>query len=261
MTRPHALVIGGTRGLGLAMARECLARGMSVTVASRHPEALRDSGDAFTTLPDVTIEAVDAGDADAVRRLVEACVPSGAHLELLVVTAGTYFNSRTHALGPDEALALMRTNLGGVAHAFEAGARRMLAQRRGRLAAVSSMAGLLKDYPGASTYAASKRAVLALCDAWRKAVAPFGVTVTALVPGYVDTARLRELNGGDASHKPFLMREDDAARRMLDAVLAGAPRLVFPARMRWIVALLNLLPRMPRLPDFQPPRKPRDGPP
>jgi len=59
------------------------------------------------------------------------------------------------------------------------------------------LAGLL-DYPYASLYAQCKRAMLSCADAYRTALTPFGIRVLAVAPGYVDTAALRALNGGDA---------------------------------------------------------------
>ena len=247
----NALVIGGTRGLGGALALALLARGLRVTVCGRDPAALREE---LAGHPALEVLALDVGDAAAVRDAVARAGGPGSTLDLLVVTAGVYFNSRAQVLDEAATLRMLRTNVSGLAHAFEAGAARMLAQGHGRMAGVSSMAGLLKDYPGASAYGATKRAVLGLCDTYRKALAPFGIAVTAVVPGYVDTARLRELNGGDAGHKPFLMPEAEAVARMLRAIDAGQPVCAFPWQMRALVALLNLLPKMPRLPDFPPPR-------
>ncbi len=170
-----------------------------------------------------------------------------------MVTAGQYFDTRDHALDPAATLHLLRTNVSGLASAFEAGAQRMLEQGHGRMAAVASMAGLLKDWPGASVYGATKRAVLALCATYRKALAPFGIPVVALVPGYVDTARLRELNGGSARHKPFLMSEERAVERMLSAIDAGRAVDAFPWQMRLAVGLLNCVPHLSRVPDFPAP--------
>ena len=247
----HALILGGTRGIGRALAARYLERGYAVTVCGRHLEALQ--GWRHVDHPALRALALDIGDAAAVRAVVATAGGADATLDVLVVAAGQYFNTRGHALDEAATLQLLRTNVGGLATAFEAGAQRLLAQGHGRMAAVSSMAGLLKDYPGASVYGASKRAVLALCATWRKALAPFGIAVTALVPGYVDTARLRELNGGDAGHKPFLMTEDAAAERMLAAIDAGRPMAAFPWQMRAAVAILNLVPRLRRVPDFPPP--------
>jgi NAD(P)-dependent dehydrogenase (short-subunit alcohol dehydrogenase family) len=249
----HALILGGTRGIGRALAGRYLERGLEVTVCGRNVDAVGDWP--LAGHPALRVRALDIADAAAVARVVDE---AGDTLDVLVVTAGQYFNTRSHALDEAATLHLLRTNVGGLAHALEAGARRMLAQGHGRMAAVSSMAGLLKDHPGASTYGATKRAVLALCATYRKALAPFGIPVTALVPGYVDTARLRELNQGDASHKPFLQPEARAVERMLRAIDDGVAVDAFPWQMRLAVGLLNLVPRLRRVPDFPAPadRKP-----
>ena len=244
----HALIIGGTRGIGRALAARYLERGFGVTVCGRQPQALQ--GWPLAEHPGLRVATLDIADAAAVQATV---AEAGDTLDVLIVTAGQYFDTRDHALDQAATLHLLRTNVSGLASAFEAGALRMLAQGHGRMAAVSSMAGLLKDYPGASVYGATKRAVLGLCATYRKALAPFGVPVTALVPGYVDTERLRELNGGDARHKPFLMSEASAVSRMLEAIDRGMAVDAFPWQMRAAVALLNLVPRLTKVPDFPAP--------
>ncbi len=239
--------------MGLGLAQRCLERGMAVTVCGRDVDALRGSG--IENHPLLKAVALDIADANAVRE-VTARTGAGDHsLDLLAITAGTYFNTRDHALNESATMQLLRTNVSGLSHVLEAGAERMLAQGHGRIAAISSMAGLLKDYPGASVYAATKRSVLSLCETYRKALAPFGITVTAVVPGYVNTQRLRELNGGDASHKPFLMSQADAVTRILNAVDEGQAVCAFPWQMRAAISLLNALPTMPKLPDFRGPKK------
>jgi NAD(P)-dependent dehydrogenase (short-subunit alcohol dehydrogenase family) len=249
----HALILGGTRGIGRGLAAQCLARGMTVTVCGRELGPLR--GSSIASHPALRAVALDIADAQAVHEVVAQAGRDAGPLDLLVVSAGLYFNTRTHPMDEATCLRMLRTNVSGLAHALEAGATRMLAQGHGRIAAISSMAGLLKDYPGASTYSASKRSVLSLCETYRKALGPFGVSVTAVIPGYVNTEKLRELNGGDVSHKPFLMAEDEAVLRILQAIDAGAAVCAFPWQMRWIVGLMNLLPKIPKLPDFAPPKR------
>ncbi len=241
----HALIIGGTRGIGRSLAARCLARGMAVTVCGRNLDALQGTG--IARHPALRAVQLDIADAEAVRKVVADAGEPGASLDLLVVTAGLYFNSRDHHLDQTATLMLLRSNVSGLAHAFEAGAARMLAQGFGRMAAISSMAGLLNDHPGASVYGATKRTVLSLCDTYRKALAPFGICVTAIVPGYVDTERLRELNGGSAHRKPFLMTEAQAVQRILNAIDAGLPVCSFPWQMRVIVYSLNRVPWLSRL--------------
>ncbi len=244
----RALILGGTRGIGRAIAARCLERGMGVTVCGRNPDAMY--GCPIGDHPELRVVGLDIADAAAVREAVSQASPPGAALDLLVVTAGIYFNTRAHKLDESATLRLLRTNVSGLALAFEACAERMLDQGHGKMAAISSMAGLLKDYPGASVYGATKRSVLSLCDTYRKALGPFGIQVTAVIPGYVDTERLRELNDGNAGHKPFLMPEAEAVARILRAIDAGKPVCAFPWQMRAAVGLLNLVPKLTRVPDF-----------
>ena len=241
----HALIFGGTRGMGLGVAEQCLARGMAVTVCGRHAEAVLSS--TMADHPFLRVVALDIADSEAVREVIAQT----DSLDFLVVTAGTYFNTRDQPLDPAATMQLLRTNVSGLSHVLEAGAARMLSQGHGRMAAVSSMAGLLKDHPGASVYAATKRSVLSLCATYRKALAPFGISVTAIIPGYVDTQRLRELNGGDATHKPFLVSQDYAVERILKAIDEGHAECSFPWQMRSAIAVLNTLPKVPKLPDFR----------
>jgi len=83
----------------------------------------------------------------------------------------------------------------------------------------------------------------AICDAYRKALAPWGVDVTAIIPGYIDTARLRALNEGSAAAKPFLQEEAAAVLRMADAIDRRAERCIFPWQLHLLVRLFACLPR------------------
>jgi short-subunit dehydrogenase len=163
--------------------------------------------------------------------------------DLLIVSAGFYFNDRHHRLDEATTLRMLHTNVTGLNQAFELAAEKMLLQKSGHLVAISSMAGLLKDYPGASLYSATKRSVIDLCTTYRKALAPFSISVTTIVPGYINTEKLRQLNNGDASHKPFLLSEQQAVTRIVKAIAQRDVMCAFPWKMRWLIRLLNLLPK------------------
>lgn len=232
--------MGGTSGIGRALARHYLQLGHQVAICGRDLTRVEmhsaDSQD-YTRLRSYQL---DIADGAAVAHMLEDFAREG--LDLLIVTAGFYFNSRHHPLDADTSLRMLRTNVSGLNCAFELAAEKMLKQKSGHLVAVASVAGLLKDYPGASLYSASKRTVLSLCETYRIALAQFGIAVTAIVPGYIDTAKLRQLNNGDASHKPFIMAESEAVVRIVAAIEARQAVCVFPWQMRWLIKLLNYLP-------------------
>lgn len=232
----RVLILGGTSGIGLALARHYLQQDATVAVCGR--DLARLPAD---LPPQLQAFALDIADPQALDAVLQTFAAPG--LDLLVVAAGFYFNTRHHPLDAATTLRMLRTNASGLEHAFALATEKMLAQRAGHLVAVSSIAGLLHDYPGASLYSATKRHVLSVCATYRMALQPFGIAVTAIVPGYIDTAKLRALNGGDASHKPFLLSEAQAVDRITEALRTRQAVCVFPWQMRWLVAVLNRLPR------------------
>lgn len=297
MTVQHVMIIGGTSGIGLGLARHYAALGARVAICSRHPAKV--AGSALLRDGRVTVHACDIADRDRVAAVVAAFAVEG--LDLLIVSAGQYTDAAAIARDARSTLPVLRVNVGGIDHAFSAGAEAMMAgagdvggataaapiasattpaivpaavpatatapatttapatapstgtasaptpaptrgSRRGHLVAVASIAGLQRDHAGGSVYSASKRAAIAICDAYRKALSPFAIDVTVIVPGYVDTARLRELNDGDAGGKPFLMAEDEAVRRIAAAIGRRDERYIFPWQMHALVRLFNLLP-------------------
>ncbi|MFZ6778197.1 SDR family NAD(P)-dependent oxidoreductase [Undibacterium sp. Ji83W] len=234
----NIMVIGGTSGIGLALARHYLQRGDRVAVCGRDLQRLPAD---LHSLAGLVSYQFDIADRAALSQAMEDFAAQG--LDMLIVTAGIYFNTRSHLLDEAATLHMLRTNVSGLSHAFELAAEKMLLQKSGQLVAISSVAGLLHDYPGASVYSATKRSVLSLCDTYRIALKPFSIAVTAIVPGYIDTEKLRVLNDGDASHKPFIMSEQEAVALIADAITARRDRLVFPWQMKWLISVLNLLPR------------------
>lgn len=232
------MIIGGTSGIGLALAEHYAAQGAQLALCGRDPARLQ--GHPLADSAQVRLVACDIADRTALAEAMHACAEHG--LDMLIVTAGQYADAATLGAQPELGPRMVQTNIVGLVQAFEEAAALMRRQGHGQLVAVASIAGLLEEYPDGSLYSASKRAVIAVCDAYRRALAPFGVAVTTIVPGYVDTARLRELNGGHAGAKPFLQSEQAAVRRMVAAIDARAPRCVFPWQLHWLVRLFNRLP-------------------
>ena len=225
-------IFGGTRGLGLALAQHYLQNGHTVAIAGRNPTVSNTNLHYF---------ALDIADSTAVQSALIEFAAAG--LDLVIVTAGIYFNDRQHALDAAATRAMLETNINGLSHIMQHASALMLAQGAGQIAAVASVAGLLADYPGASVYSATKRNVLQLCDTYQRALSGFGVGVTAIIPGYIDTERLRELNGGSARHKPFLVSEAFAVEKIVAAIANREVRCAFPWQMQLVVRLICVLPK------------------
>ena len=220
----RVFIFGGTRGLGLALAQHYLQSGDSVAVAGRNPARVdTNTGQNLAKLP---YFALDIADSTAVQSALTEFAAAG--LDLVIVTAGLYFNDRQHALDAASTRAMLETNVNGLSHVMQHASTILLRQGSGQIAAVASVAGLLSDYPGASVYSATKRSVLQLCDSYQRALSGFGISVTAIIPGYIDTERLRELNGGSAVHKPFLVSEAFAVEKIVASIKNREVLCAFP---------------------------------
>lgn len=231
----RAIITGASSGIGLALAQELSRRGWAVALLARRTELLTS---AVRDLPDATAVTCDvtdgAGVSDAVRR-AEAAVDGP--FDLAVANAGIGYP--THAAKFDAVLAgdIMRVNVIGMINLFGAVVPSMIERRSGRFAGVASLAGH-RGLPTASAYSASKAAMQAFLEASRVDLAPYGVGVTTVNPGFIVT----DMTSKNRFKMPFLMKVDRAATIIADGLERGRRVVEFPRPMSLFARAMRHLP-------------------
>jgi 3-dehydrosphinganine reductase len=240
---PHALISGGSSGIGLALARKLAAKGHVLTLLARDParlaEAQRELAGSGAT---VRTASADVRDETAVRVAVDAAIAELGAPDLVVASAGIVIPGIFRELPTSAFRETMAVNYDGTLNLVHAALPAMLARRSGRIVLVSSGAGLIGLY-GYTPYAPTKFAVRGLAEALRAELKPDGIGVSIVYPPDTDTPQLREevklrpaitskIAGGARVH---------SAEEVADAILKGVAAGRFAIAPGWEMGLLNRL--------------------
>jgi NAD(P)-dependent dehydrogenase (short-subunit alcohol dehydrogenase family) len=204
-----AIVTGGGRGIGAAVARALTARGLAVTVFSRTlgelERVVAERGAALAVAGDVRRE-------EDVARLVSTHEARLGPVDVLVNDAGILIRGLAEALAPADFRAVLDVNLTGAFLCARAVIPGMKARGRGRIVNVTSISGTLGT-PEASAYNASKWGLVGLTKCLAEELRPHGLVCVGVSPGSVDTEMLRQTPFAPA------MTPDDVARVVAFAAL------------------------------------------
>jgi 3-oxoacyl-[acyl-carrier protein] reductase len=175
-----ALITGGARGIGLALARVLVSDGGRVHLVDRDAALVAAAREELGTACTATV--ADVRSTDAVEAAFDACEAGVGPIDVAVANAG-YARSR-HVLDVDEVewRELLEVNLFGVVRTCRAAGRRMAARGRGTILVAASSSSIASE-PGLSAYDAAKAGVLAVARAAAHDLAPAGVRVHAVLPG------------------------------------------------------------------------------
>ena len=186
-----ALVTGGSRGIGLAIARELAEAGAKVAVVARGEAGAQQ---AAAGLPGEGHRgfACDVADPEAATALVKQVEESLGGLDVLVNNAGVTRDNLLMRIKDDDWSAVLDTNLRGAFNLIRAASRGMMKRRGGRIINITSVVGITGN-KGQANYAASKAGLIGLTKSVAKELGSRGVLVNAVAPGYIETDMTAEL--------------------------------------------------------------------
>ena len=260
----NVLVTGASSGIGKATSLEFATRGHIVFAAARRAgelEVLARSTERIQAVP------IDVTEAESVRAAASRIdQPTGGHgIDVLVNSAGYALGGPVEALSGDAIQHQFQTNVFGLLDVTRAFLPRMRERRNGRIVNVSSVVGRVV-FPGMGVYSATKFALEALSDALRMELAPFGISVVIVEPGFVktDISLASERQAADfavtaGGYEELIKKTSEfvgkqvaengipperVARRIADAAESDNPkaRYLLPLSSRLLVGLMGNLP-------------------
>jgi NAD(P)-dependent dehydrogenase (short-subunit alcohol dehydrogenase family) len=246
-----ALITGGSRGLGLALAHELGAHGCKLAICARDraeldraAAELRDAG--FI----VFAEVCDVSDNDAVTSFVGNVERHYGRIDLLITNAGEIQIGPVQELSTADFERTMNIDFFGSLYPIMAALPAMRARKAGRIVLISSIGGRIAT-PHLLTYSAAKFATIGLGEGLAAELAREGITVTTVVPGLMRTGShiQARFTGGEEQREadfawfatgasaPISPPADKAARIIVDAIRRGKHEVTFP----WPFALVSRL--------------------
>lgn len=183
-----AVVTGGSRGIGRAIARELAAQGAAVVVNyNKSPQAAEALVSEIQTAGGKAAAfQADVSRFEEAQSLIKFAIETFGDLHILVNNAGITRDTLIMMMSEDDWDAVLNTNLKSAFNCAKAAVKHMMRKRYGRIINIASVAGQMGN-PGQTNYSASKAGQIGFTKALAREVAARNITVNAIAPGFVDT--------------------------------------------------------------------------
>jgi len=225
-------ITGASGGIGAELAAELQRRGGRIAISARRRDGLE-----AVSQGRMHVEPVDITDRSAVHAAVESVRTALGSIDVAVLNAGAWKQVSVDHFDAAAFQDTFDTNLMGTVHCIEALLPTMLANRSGVISGMASVAGY-RGLPGSEAYGASKAALINLLESLRGSLAPRGIRVQTISPGFVRT----DLTAKNKFAMPFLIDADEAARIIADGIAADKTEIVFPLPMMLMMKTARLIP-------------------
>ena len=190
------VVTGASRGIGRAVALECAAQGATLALTARDPDALELVADECASLgggaPRPRCTALDLAAIDGIQRLFQDVFADHGRLDGLVNNAGILHEGLLGMIRAEDVDRVLAVNVRAPLMAMQFAARLLARRKSGSIVNLASIMGT-RGAAGLSLYAASKAAIVGATLSAAKELAPRGIRVNAIAPGFIDTDMTRAM--------------------------------------------------------------------
>lgn len=232
-------ITGASSGIGEHLAYAYARRGAILGLAARRQNLLeevrdrcRDSG-----AKEVYIYSLDVTDEKQCQSSIAEFVSHVSVVDIVIANAGIGGRESIMEGDPSGINRVFRTNLLGVTNTVIPFLPTLKEQQSGQIAIISSVAGL-RGLPDRAGYSGSKAAVRLAADAWRKRLRFHGISITTIIPGFIDTPLTRK----NRFPMPFLMDPDEAAEAMVRAIAKRKKQFILPWPWRLLAPIIKAVP-------------------
>jgi 3-oxoacyl-[acyl-carrier protein] reductase len=226
-----ALVTGGGRGIGKAIALALAKDGANVAVSDIDQDSANQTADEIRSLGSDSMGLkADVSKADEVDGMFQALVDKFGRVDILVNNAGITRDGLLVRMKDEDWSLVMKINLDGAFYCSRAAGKIMMKQRSGNIVNIASIVGVMGN-AGQVNYSASKAGLIGLTKSSARELASRGVTVNAIAPGFIDTAMTQALND---KVKEKLMEQIPMGRLGTSTDIANAVRFLVSPESAYI---------------------------